>query len=617
MIKLFFLWCFFFGAVITFAQPHDAEVLYHKTAIEVDKGRLTKNISYQIRINNRAGERFSQVEIPFSKLNKVSNIEALIKDAGGRVVRKLKKADLTTRSAISDISLYEDDFVKTFTLKHNTYPYTIEYSYQIKQSEFLYLSYWIPVINWRVPTLAADLFVSVPQGYGLSFKNEGVDAFMVDTLANRLSYHWSASYTHLIKSEVQAPPISELLPSVKVVPLKFNFDRKGSMESWEDYGHWQFELLQGLNDLPVVEKEKIRKLVKGVDSVREQIEILYRYLQDETRYINITIETGGLKPYPASYVVHNKYGDCKALTNYFKSMLDFVQIPAYYTKVYAGNPKDAIEQEFPSQQFNHAILYVPLNDGDLWIDCTSKHPLDYVGTFIQGRSAFVVDDNKSRFLNIPALNPEDVLVSRNVSISYGRNEAHLSLQSTLKGESYERMRQLDKGHNEADKAFIVRNYLVPEGFHLVDYRFSESFRDSASMAMHLNVSSQNVYKHYGNDILVANIPFSLPDFEKPEYRNLPVQLDHPIYECDTLVYELPVGYALNSSAKEVSLNSKYGTYHLKVFEKDKSLVVVKKVLLNAGWYPRAEYSEFYDFFRQVLATERSPIISLQKQTLSL
>src|SRR5690554_445416 len=100
MIMLFFLWCFFFGAVITFAQAYDAEVLYHKTSIEVDKGRLTKNISYQIRINNRAGERFSQVEIPFSELNKVSNIEALIKDAGGRVVRKLKKADLTDRKSV-------------------------------------------------------------------------------------------------------------------------------------------------------------------------------------------------------------------------------------------------------------------------------------------------------------------------------------------------------------------------------------------------------------------------------------------------------------------------------------------------------------------------------------
>src|SRR5690554_1060535 len=112
MIKFSTICLFLTLGIPVFAQPHDAEVLYHKTAIEVDKGRLTKNVSYQIRINNRAGERFSQVEIPFSKLNKVSNIEALIKDAGGRVVRKLKKADLTTRSAISDISLYEDDFVK-------------------------------------------------------------------------------------------------------------------------------------------------------------------------------------------------------------------------------------------------------------------------------------------------------------------------------------------------------------------------------------------------------------------------------------------------------------------------------------------------------------------------
>src|SRR5690554_5772878 len=174
MIKFSTLCLFLALCIPVFAQHYDAEVLYANTSIEVDRGSLIKNITYEIRINNRGGERFTQVEIPYSSLNKLSKIDAYIKDAGGRVVKKLKKSDLTTRSSISDFSLYEDESVQSFTLKHNTYPYTIVYSYQIKQSDFLYLTYWMPVIHQGVPTLAADLHVSVPRDYRLSFQNQQV-----------------------------------------------------------------------------------------------------------------------------------------------------------------------------------------------------------------------------------------------------------------------------------------------------------------------------------------------------------------------------------------------------------------------------------------------------------
>ena len=612
MIKFSTICLFLALCIPVFAQHYDAEVLYANTSIEVDRGSLIKNITYEIRINNRGGERFTQVEIPYSSLNKLSKIDAYIKDAGGRVVKKLKKSDLTTRSSISDFSLYEDESVQSFTLKHNTYPYTIVYSYQIKQSDFLYLTYWMPVIHQGVPTLAADLDVSVPIDYGLRFQQKQVDDFKVDTLGNCLTYHWRASYKELIKSEVLSPPMPELLPSVAIVPVDFNFERNGSFKDWASYGHWQFDLLRNLNELPAFEKERIQGMIQDVSDVKEQIKILYHYLQDETRYINVTIETGGLKPYPASYVAHNKYGDCKALTNYFKALLDFVQIPAYYAKVYAGSPNDEIEKEFPSQQFNHAILYVPHEEGDLWIDCTSKTPLNYIGTFIQNRDAFVVDDNKSHFLRIPALQPEDVLVSRNVAISYDPKEAHLSFESHLRGADYERILHLATGYNETDKARIVRNFVVPEGFHLVDYQIDKPDRDSASITMRYNVRSQQVYKHYGNDILLSNIAFALPAFEKPQYRSLPLQIDHPIYETDTLVYELPHGYSLNPGSKDVALSSRYGEYQLEILEDGQSIKVVKSLLINAGLYPKSEYAAFYDFYRQILTVENSTILSFQK-----
>ena len=55
---------------------------------------MTKNLYYEIKINNRAGEKYTKIAIPFSKLIKSSKIEAFVKDSNGRTVKKLKKSDI-------------------------------------------------------------------------------------------------------------------------------------------------------------------------------------------------------------------------------------------------------------------------------------------------------------------------------------------------------------------------------------------------------------------------------------------------------------------------------------------------------------------------------------------
>ena len=222
-------------------------------------------------------------------------------------------------------------------------------------------------------------------------------------LKNVIKFQWKASYTDIIKNEEYSPSISNFLPNVKIVPIEFKYDILGSFKDWISFGNWQYELLQGLNELPDNEKNRIQALIKNIDDDKEKIRTLYHYLQDETRYINVTIETGGLKPYSASYVSQNKFGDCKALTNYFKSVLDNIQIPAYYTKVYAGSPILEIDKNFPSQQSNHIILYIPLKDEDIWLDCTSDGAFNYLGTFTQNRNALVISKDNSRFVKTPNL----------------------------------------------------------------------------------------------------------------------------------------------------------------------------------------------------------------------
>jgi len=612
MIRLFLILGFLLFYITSFTQDYDAELISQKTTIEINKGKLTKNLYYEIKINNRAGEKYTKIAIPFSKLIKSSRIEAYIKDSNGRTVKKLKKSDIVEKSSISDFSLYEDDFIKEFTLKHNVYPYSIVYSYQIQQNEFLNIYFWTPIINEKVPTLKANLEITVPLEYKIAYKNQLVNKPIIDTTENAIKFQWETSYTDIIKNEEYSPSISKFLPNVEIVPIEFHYDIAGSFKDWISFGNWQYELLQGLSELPDYEKNKIQSVIKDISDDKKKIRTLYHYLQDETRYINVTIETGGLKPYPANYVSQNKFGDCKALTNYFKSVLDYIHIPSYYTKVYAGSPILEIDKNFPSQQSNHIILYVPLKDENIWLDCTSDGAFNYLGTFTQNRYAFIISKDNSRFVKTPKLKPIETLEVRKIETSLNSKNTIVKFLNTYKGNSYEDILHLEKNYNASDKSRIIRNYFVEDGFELMDYKILNQNRDSTQIILSYNATAQNIYKNYGNDILISNIAFTLPNFEKPKIRKLPVQIDYPIYKIDTITYEIPNGYNFNQDSLAISVNTKYGEYKLGAYKSSNSIITIKSVLIKAGYYPISQYEDFYNFYYQIIESENKTHITLSK-----
>jgi hypothetical protein len=603
MFKFVFIFLVFLPNFLAFSQNHSAELSLQETNIEIKGDKLYKTHTYEITIYNRSGERFGTIGIPYSKLNHVSKITAYIKDSQGKLVRKLKKNEISTRSAIAGFSFYEDDFVKEFTLKHNRYPYTIVYSYQEIQDEFLYIDYFLPIINTQIPTRKAVLTVETPKSYKIAFDAQLTDDFQERLVESNKKYRWELSYKKLIKSEYHSPTIYNFLPRVIIVPESFYFDKEGSFKSWLSYGNWLYEVNQGLSFLPESEKQKIRSLIKDVDSQKEKIRILYHYLQDNTRYINVTIETGGMKPYPASYVAKNKYGDCKALTNYFKSVLDFVDIEAFYTIVYADDAIKKVNKEFPSHQFNHVILSVPFQKDTLWLDCTSDAAFNHLGTFTQNRYALIVDKNKSHFVKTPALSKQDVLETRSVKfISNQDNIVTANFENQYAGNEYESLFYYSHGVNDARKAQIIRDYYVEKGFELDKFNLTSSHRDTASMHLSYVAKAANFYKKYGNDVLIPLLPFSIADFEEPEDRKLPLQLDYPIYKVDTLEYQLLEGTEFSASSKLLEnqvIANEFGEYKIEFEHQTDKIKVIKSFLLHAGYYSEEEYERFHAFLDKV------------------
>ena len=592
----------------------DAEVLRQKTTIEISKGKLTRKHLWEIQINNRNGEKYTNVSIPWSGLVKVENIQAMITDQKGNVIRKLDKRSISERSDISSISLYEDSFVNEFTLRHNIYPYNLTYSYDEHESQFIWIDMWVPVLSPEIPTHRAVLELIVPVGYKFSYRSQAGYPAAREISKNRTYYIWETSHKEIIPAkETNSPPVITLLPHVKIVPVEFFFERKGSLESWITFGNWQTELTGQPEGLPDAEKRRIDKLVSGVDDPRQKLMILYHYLQDNTRYINVSIETGGLKPHPVSYVVNNRYGDCKALSNYFRSVLHYAGIRSFYSKIYAGDGFIETDKSFPSQSFNHIILCVPVEGDTLWIDCTSDLPAGYTGTFIQNRDVFVVENDASHFLKTPKLAPSDVEEIRVFEVeSKVPPSATINITMTLRGNKYELLRSVSKSAPEKDRQTIITDKFLPTGLNMLEYSIDPVHRDSSYIILNIQAESNRFFRFYGVNIVTSVPPFSLPRLEDPNSRKSPLRMEYPLRQTDSLTVIIPSGYSLISLPADTLMESAVGSYSSYSLIKGDSVSVTRQVVLNAGNYAGDQYGEVYAFIRKIRDVEMAETIIARK-----
>ena len=585
----------------------DSEVLNMVSVRKIEGNKLICINSYEIRINNREGDEAAEISIFYDKKDNVNIESACIEDVLGKVVRKLKKNEITQRQAYSYDMLYMDTYVKEFQLRHNTYPYVIKYSYKIVLSDFLAIASWYPFLEVNQPVKSAQLTVDIPLNYQIKKKEEFIDSPQVDTLGNTVRYTWNTSYAG--EGLQRYVSFSSLpIPCVTVLPLQFKYGVNGSWKSWESFGTWITELNSKGRNLPLSEKEKIDKLLSGISDPKEKVSILYSYLQNNTRYINVKIDVGGLKAYPAEYVSVNKYGDCKALSNYMVSMLEYAGIKSYYTLIQAGDKIEETDKNFPMQAFNHVIVTVPLNKDTIFLECTDKNiPCGYLGAFTQGRDAFIVDGENSRFIRTPEQQPSDVLCTSVINVPVTSGYATVEMKMYKRGREYDYFTSLSTQLRKDDVEKYIRN-MYSGSFEINNYSIEKEDNNRPEITFRLNLKMSNTVKLYGNEIILPVFPQKLPDIESPELRTQPLQLYYPIAYQDTVIYHFDDDRKIKATPKNISIHSRFGNYNLNFDFSENRLTVTKNILIFKGLYRTPEdYKDFYAFLSSIKTNESKNI----------
>jgi hypothetical protein len=597
------------NAVLRFEQI-TFEVISTKEAVE-------KN-HYVITILNENGDDWAEFSEYYDKLREINSVEGFLYDANGKQLKKIKTKDLQDLSGVSDMSLMEDSRVKRHNFYYKVYPYTIEYDVEITYKNTLFFPGWFPQGDEKLSVEKSSYTIICPQEYQFRYKAYNYKGEPVTTIEkNKKITSWFASNMPAIVKESFAPKWHEITTTVLFGPSDFQVgDYKGNMVNWQDFGKFVYSLKQGRDQLPQNVKQDVHQIADGIADPQKKIQALYEYMQKNTRYISIQLGIGGWQPFDASYVATKGYGDCKALSNYMYSILKEAGISSNYTVIRAGRNAGYITDDFPSQQFNHVILSVPLKNDTMWLECTSQTlPAGYLSDFTSDRYALMIDENGGKLVRTPKYTMQDNLQVRKVKAILD-NDATLS----VKADTRYRAEQQDYLHQmihylAKDK---IKEYLQKEldfaTYDVVNFDYKEEKSSLPVLEETLDLSVSNYASITGKRLFIIPNVMSRTSrkLKTDEERKYDIVLNDEYTDIDSVEIEIPDGFELESLPSPASIESKYGKYSNSLKMSGNKIYYYRKMENYSGRFSAKEYSTLENFYDTIYKADRNRIVLVKK-----
>lgn len=569
-----------------------------------------------ITVFNSDGLSYIDAHQLYNKNISIKDISVTIISPSGKELKKIKKKDFKDYSATNSSTFVSDDRILALSYTPTEYPFTAIIESEVEYKTTAFIPRWLPVTGYDLAIIKDEFELTNTSGIKLNFKENNLDKYVKVNKRFQENYiNYSVENVSVLDKEDMMPSALNILPYVDFSLETFELEGvKGEAKDWSAFGKWMYQdLLIESNDLPQQTKDKMNKLVEGIENPIEKAKKVYEYVQNTKRYISIQLGIGGWKPMKASEVDKLGYGDCKALTNYTKALLEAVNIPSYYTVVYgsSGEKKD-IQPDFVAMQGNHVILTMPYNGQNYFIECTSQtSPLTYKSNFTDDRFALKISENGGEILKTGSYATDESKQQSTAEVylfANGALKVNAEINST--GSQYEKaamLKSFSKG--ELDKYY--KNYFdFIHNLKLNQTDVNEN-KELINLTEKLSFETNKYSEIYGSDLIFCPNVLNRQDFlpKRIKNRKYPFQVLRGYLDIDNVVINLPEGYTLEGLPNSIIEKSKFGEYEVsfKVLNESK-IEYSRKFIVFAGTFENTDYEEYRKFREKILKSDNIKIL---------
>ncbi|MEA9415578.1 DUF3857 domain-containing protein [Flavobacterium sp. PL02] len=608
----------YIAASISDSLKENAEAVIRLNQIDVviasQRSMKTKH-KRVITVFNEKGLSAIDATEYYDKSVTVKNIEATVFDALGKEIKKIKRKDFRDQSVISGGTLFSESRYIYLDYTPVQYPFTLVYESEVETSTTAFIPKWLPLDNYYMSVEKSILNVTYPNNLGFKKKElhfSGFDVKKTKDTDTQLSY--VATNILAQKREDYSPAFSDIFPCVMMGLENFHLEGvDGSATTWEAFGKWYADkILLGTIDLSDETKAKIKALVGTEKDPVKKAKIVYDYVQKKSRYVNIAIGIGGWKPMFANDVDRLGYGDCKALTNYTKALLEAVGVPSYNTILY-GNPyKMNIDSDFVSMQGNHMILSIPNGDKYIWLECTSQDdPFGYQGTFTDDRDVLIIKPEGGVIVRTTIYDDKN-----NTQISKGNyalsDEGNLfgAIAIVSGGSQYSKKMGVEK-MPPTDKDAHYKDYWDNINNLKINKTVFSNDKENVKFTEDVQINASNYGVISGSKMMFVVDAFNqyTGSIKRIRNRKSPLEIQRGYFDTDEIEINLPASFTIEFLPASFELKGKFGEYKTEIIKKENNKLLYKRsMLLNKGKYSAKEYDEYRLFMEQINRNDNAKII---------
>lgn len=538
------------------------------------------------------------------QFRKLSDITITVFDSSGT-----KEVKTYTIQDINEVMAHEglvaEGKTLYFAIPHNQFPFVYEIRYTRKYNGLLnFPTYYFVNVNQYVEHSSYQ--ITVPENLDIRYKAYSIDLPPTRSIDHgKITYRWELQHVQPIQHEQGTASYSRLLPRVEISPMKFKYGQyEGSMESWVSFGKWYDTLAKNEGALPEKYKAELKTLVAGAASDIEKAERIYDYLQHNFRYVLISLGIGGFKPASAASTYQNKYGDCKALSNFMQASLHEVGIQSYQCLINASYDQVPVDADFPRNSFNHVILCIPQKIDSVWLECTSKYnEFGVLGSFTENRSALLISEKGGTLVSTPKSHSASNQLNSHTTITLhkdGSGTASLNLQA--KGDFQSMFLHALSESDEIEKKNFLVNQLKLKAAD--SYQIKCSNEDHNAMAT-IELAYDQVpeistqHKIFLNKSLLGLCNENLP---LTEHRTMDFYVEFPYQKTDTTTYILPVNYVPEHSTESKTISTEYFNYDETIFFQSQfsTLDVISKLELKKHIVRAEDYNNMLASYNEIM-----------------
>jgi hypothetical protein len=609
------------GIPVELTARANAVVRHDETSFKVlSRGEAIWTRRYAVTIFNEKGEaEHADLLVPYDKFTRINSVTGTIYDAAGKKLKSLKNNEIEDFGQSSDGGEITDNRFKyaKFAKKNYAYPYTVEFSYETRERNMMLYPRWTPILSYGTAVQHASLTIESPVDVPFRYKQlNGVAPPSIDgSQPDRRILRWEMKNAIALQPEAYSLPVFQFLPMVLTAPLDFEVQEyTGRFTDWQDLGKFYYELNKGRDALPVSVKDELKKKVDSAWSPDEKVRRVYEWMQSKTRYVSIQLGIGGWQTIEAMEVATKGFGDCKALSNFTVALLREVGVNAYTALVRAGANAE-IEPDFPSSQFNHVIVCVPMATDTVWLECTSPlNPYGYLGDFTGNRQALLITPEGGKLVATRRYHSQD---NRRLREAVVKLEASGDAKIAIATRYYGLQQENCQGTLYAKDATAQKNALIQQlglpGAEIQQFAIGNGKETYPCIVENMNLNVHHFATLTGTRLFLRPASLMRPmnltgggndrttDFYLPPN-------EYSFEDSDTVRIALPKGFIPESLPPTQELESKFGNLSASLVKEGNQLVYVRNFRAHGGRYPAADFAEWVDFVKKVRRSERTQVV---------